>query len=154
MTSRRDTASSIVAAPPAEVYAALVDPEALLAWLPPEGMVGEFEHFDARPGGSYRLALRYDAAPRAGGKTSHDSDVVNVRFVALEPGVRVVQAVVFDSADPSFLGTMTMTWTLTPVDGGTRVVVDADDVPDGISAEDHAAGLQSSLANLASFLSG
>ena len=32
---------------------------------------------------------------------------------------------------------------------GTRVVITADDVPNGISAEDHATGLASSLANLA-----
>jgi hypothetical protein len=43
---------------------------------------------------------------------------------------------------------MTMTWEVTAVDGGTRVDITADDVPDGISAEDHAAALASSLANL------
>ena len=36
---------------------------------------------------------------------------------------------------------MTMVWTLTPTDGGTRVAVEARDVPPAISAEDHAAGL-------------
>jgi hypothetical protein len=45
-----------------------------------------------------------------------------------------------------------MTWEITTVDGGTRVDITADDVPDGISAEDHAAGLASSLANLADHL--
>ena len=35
---------------------------------------------------------------------------------------------------------------------GTRVDIRADDVPAGISAEDHAAGLASSLANLATYL--
>jgi Activator of Hsp90 ATPase homolog 1-like protein len=44
---------------------------------------------------------------------------------------------------------MTMSWEITAVDGGTRVDITADDVPDGISAEDHARGLASSLANLA-----
>jgi hypothetical protein len=38
---------------------ALVDPDALTAWLPPNGMTGRFERFDARPGGSYRLVLTY-----------------------------------------------------------------------------------------------
>jgi len=32
------------------------------------------------------------------------------------------------------------------------VEIRADDVPDGISAEDHATGLASSLANLAAYL--
>jgi hypothetical protein len=44
---------------------------------------------------------------------------------------------------------MTMTWEVTAVDGGTRVDFRGDDVPDGVSAEDHAAGLANSLANLA-----
>jgi uncharacterized protein YndB with AHSA1/START domain len=41
------------------VFAALTDPKAVVVWLPPDGMTGRFEHFDARPGGSYRLGLTY-----------------------------------------------------------------------------------------------
>lgn len=58
----------------------------------------------------------------------------------------------FESDDPAFSGTMTMTWEVTAIDGGTRVDITADDVPDGISPEDHAAGLASSLANLAEYV--
>jgi hypothetical protein len=47
---------------------------------------------------------------------------------------------------------MTVTWEVTAVDAGTRVDIRADDVPAGISAKDHAAGLASSLANLATYL--
>jgi hypothetical protein len=47
---------------------------------------------------------------------------------------------------------MTMTWAVRPVDGGTRVDVTADDVPDGVFADDHASGLTSSLDNLASYV--
>jgi hypothetical protein len=36
-----------------------------------------------------------------------------------------------------------------PVDARSRVDIRADDVPDGINAADHAAGLSSSLDNLA-----
>lgn len=79
-------------------------------------------------------------------------DVVEARFVDIVPGVRVVQTVEFVSDDPSYAGTMTMTWEVTAVDTGTRVEIRADNVPDGISAEDHAAGLGSSLANLAAYL--
>ncbi len=61
----------------------------------------------------------------------------------------IVQAVDFVAGDPAYAGTMTMTWEVTTVDGGTRVNITADDVPDGISAEDHAAGLASSLTKLA-----
>jgi uncharacterized protein YndB with AHSA1/START domain len=150
--ARTDTASRTIAAPPDRVYAALVDPEALTAWLPPDGMSGRFERFDARPGGSYRLVLTYADASTARGKATTDSDIVEARFVDVVPGVRVVQAVDFVSDYPAYAGTMIMTWKLTAVDAGTRVDIRADDVPAGISAEDHAAGLASSLTNLASYL--
>jgi uncharacterized protein YndB with AHSA1/START domain len=147
---RTDTASRIVAAPPERVFAAFVDEDALIAWLPPEGMQGRFERFDARPGGSYRMILTY--ADPGQGKATADSDVVEVRFVDIVPGVCVVQAVEFVSDDPAYAGTMTMTWAVTSVDGGTFVDIQADDVPDAISAADHAVGLTSSLARLAELL--
>jgi hypothetical protein len=58
----------------------------------------------------------------------------------------------FVSDDPAYAGTMTMTWEVIAVDAGTRVDIVAEDVPYGISAEDHAAGLTSSLTNLAAYL--
>jgi uncharacterized protein YndB with AHSA1/START domain len=149
---RTDSASRVIAAPLERVYAALVDPDALTAWLPPEGMSGRFERFDARPGGSYRMVLTYADASGAPGKATADSDIVEGRFLDVVPGARVVQAVDFVSDDPAYAGTMTMTWEVTAVDAGARVEIRADDVPDGISAEDHAAGLASSLANLAAYL--
>ena len=149
---RTDTGSRVIAAPPERVYAALVDPDALTAWLPPGGMTGRFDRFDARPGGSYRLVLTYADASGSPGKATPGSDVVEARFVDIVPGARVVQAVDFASDDPAYAGTMTMTWKITAVDTGTHVEIRADDVPDGISAEDHAAGIASSLANLTAYL--
>jgi uncharacterized protein YndB with AHSA1/START domain len=149
---RTDSASLVIGAPVATVFAALVDREALLDWLPPAGMTARFEHFDPRPGGSYRLVLAYDDASEAPGKASAESDIVDARFVDIVPDQRVVQAVDFLSDDPAFAGTMTMTWEVTAVDGGTRVDITAVDVPYGISAEDHATGLASSLTNLARYV--
>jgi uncharacterized protein YndB with AHSA1/START domain len=142
----------VIAAPPERVWAALVDPEALTAWLPPGEMTGRFDRFDARPGGSYKMVLTYSDASGAPGKATADSDIVEARFVDIVPGQRVVQAVDFVSDDPAYAGTMTMTWKVTAADTGTRVDIIADDVPDGISAEDHASGLASSLTNLAAYL--
>ncbi len=150
--TRTDSASLVIAASPERVFAALVDPEALAMWLPPEGMSGRFEQFDARPGGSYRLVLTYEDVSNAPGKATADSDIIEARFVEVVPGVRLVQAVDFVSDDPAHAGTMTMTWEVASASGGTRVMIRADDVPAGISADDHATGLRSSLANLASYL--
>lgn len=128
--TRTDTAQREIGAPPADVFAALVDPAALGAWLPPAGMSGRFEHFDARPGGSYRMVLTYDD-PAVAGKSGGSDDVVEGRFVSVDDDRRVVQAVDFVSDDPSLAGTMTITWTLTPTPAGTEVEIRADDVPDG-----------------------
>jgi len=149
---RTDTGSRVIAAPPDRVWAALVDPGALPAWLPPVGMTGRLERFDARPGGSYRMVLTYSDASGAPGKATADSDVVEARFVDIVPGERVVQAVDFVSDDPAYAGTMTMTWAVTAAGEGTRVDIVAEDVPDGVRAEDHAAGLASSLAKLAAYV--
>lgn len=115
-------------------------------------MTGRFERFEPRPGGSYRLVLEYGDDARGQGKTRQDADIVEVRFLEVVPGVKIVQAVDFESDDPAFLGTMTMTWELSRVQSGTQVEIHADDVPVGISPGDHAAGMESSLANLAAFV--
>jgi uncharacterized protein YndB with AHSA1/START domain len=149
---RTDRASRVVDASVDAVYAALVDPEALIAWLPPVGMTGSFDRFDARPGGAYRLVLTYGDTATSQGKATADSDIVEARFVELSPGRRIVQAVDFVSDEPAYAGTMTMTWNLTDVGGATRVDIIADDVPEGIGVDDHEAGMNSSLANLAAYL--
>jgi uncharacterized protein YndB with AHSA1/START domain len=149
---RTDRASRVVEAPVARVFHALVDRDALEAWLPPEGMTGRFERFDPTPGGGYRLVLTYADATDAPGKSSAGSDVVEARFVDIVVDERVVQAVDFVSDDPAFACTMTMTWTVRSLGEATRVDITADDVPDGISAADHAAGMSSSLDNLARHL--
>lgn len=150
--TRTDSASRFIVASPDRVYEALLDAEALATWLPPDGMIGRFEQFDARPGGSYRLVLTYVDSAAGRGKATADSDIVDVRFLDLVPGERVAQAVDFVSEDPANVGTMIMTWELAAVDDGTRVNIRAENVPAGISAEDHAAGLASSLANLAAYI--
>lgn len=148
---RDDHASLLVPAAPAEVYAALMTPSALESWLPPTGMTGRIEAWD--PAVGYRMVLTYDD-PAEAGKAGDGTDVVAVRFVSLEPPSRVVTATDFVSEDPAFAGTMTMTWSLEAADGGTLVSLLAEGVPDGISAADHAAGMNASLAQLAAFLGG
>jgi uncharacterized protein YndB with AHSA1/START domain len=149
---RTDTASRFIAAAHERVYAALLDPEALTAWVPPGDMTGSIERFDARPGGSYRMVLTYPDASGSEGKSTLDSDIVEARFIELVPGQRVVYAVDFVSDDPAYAGAMTMTWELTAANEGTRVDITADNVPDGITQQDHLAGMTSSLDKLAQHL--
>jgi len=150
--ARVDAASRIIAASPAALYRAHLDPQALMSWLPPEGMKGRVEEFDARVGGTYRMVLTYEQPGHsAQGKTTKQSDTVEGRFVELIPDRRIAQVIEFDSDDPAFSGEMKITWTFTPVSAGTHVMVRCENVPAGIRQEDHQAGLASSLANLAAY---
>lgn len=150
---RVDSASRIIKASPNIIYKALVNPEALISWLPPKGMRGEILEFEARAGGAYRMSLTYlETDHSARGKTSEHTDVVNGRFLELVPDGRIVQAVEFQSDDPAFAGEMIMTWTLAAVPDGTEVSIVCENVPVGIRKEDHDVGLRSSLENLAEYI--
>jgi uncharacterized protein YndB with AHSA1/START domain len=149
--SHTDVGRATVSASPDEVFAALVDVEARTVWLPPAGMSGRFEWFDARPGGGYRLVLAYDD-PTISGKSDMNTDVVEVRFVDVDAPHRIVEQADFVSEDTAFAGTMTMTWSLEAAGAGTLVTITASGVPDGISSADHAEAFISTLANLDAYL--
>lgn len=148
---RTDSASRIIDASPQSIYRAFIDPDALTSWLPPKGMTGQMHAFDARPGGCYRMTLTYQDTEHAG-KTSENSDTVEGKFVELVPNERIVQEVDFQSDDAAFAGTMTMTWSIAAVPGGSEVTILCENVPEGIRKEDHDAGLKSTLENLAAFV--
>lgn len=134
------------------VYRAFADPDALTRWLPPGGMTGRIEHFDLRDGGTYRMVLAYDDPSGSPGKSSADEDVVEGTFVEVVPGVRVVQDVEFASDDPAYAGVMRMTWEVAARGASADVVFRAENVPSGISPDDHVEGLTSSLKNLAALV--
>lgn len=121
-------------------------------WVRPEGMTATVLSFDFREGGGYRMRLTYENPRSGSGKTSDDSDEVEVRLIELTEFRRIKQAVTFESSDAAYAGVMRMTWTFDPVKSGTLVTVCAEDVPRGIRPEDHEAAMTSTLDNLASFL--
>ena len=152
-SGRTDTASIVVPATASDVYRAFASADAVMAWLPPGTMTGRALEYDFREGGRYRIELSYAGDERDGvGKTTGRTDVTSGRFVALEPGERIVQSVEFESTDASFAGGMTMRWSFETLPEGTRVTVSAENVPTGITKADHDAGLRASLENLARFL--
>jgi uncharacterized protein YndB with AHSA1/START domain len=123
-------------------------------WVAPNGMVASMLHFDFREGGSYRMRLTYKTLEDAQGKTSENTDEVEVRFLKLVDGRRIEQAITFESDDPEFAGVMRMTWLLESAENGTLVTIRAEDVPPEIRPEDHEIGMNSTLNNLALFLGG
>lgn len=142
-----------MAASAAAIYAAFMDPAALVDWLPPEEMTGKMHHFDGRVGGGYRLSLFYiggGTEPR--GKTAADEDLVTVRFVDLQPPHRIVEAVTFASDDPALQGEMTIEIDIVPTKHGAEVSLLCRDLPLGLRLEDNETGSAQSLEQLARYL--
>jgi uncharacterized protein YndB with AHSA1/START domain len=130
------------------VYRALLDPDAIATWRVPAGMSSQVHEFDAREGGRFRVSLTYDA-PTGTGKSASRTDTYHGHFVKLVPYEQVVEVLEFETTDPAFRGTMTMTTTLTEVDGGTDVRVVHEGIPDGVPAADNETGTRMALEHLA-----
>lgn len=143
------SASRVIPADAAAIFDALVDSSAVERWRAPAGMSCRVLRFDPRPGGELQLELTYgiDSDSRYA-KTTKNVDRLRGSFAEIVPGERVVELVDFDSDQPAYLGRMTVTTTLTPVGGGTDVRMVCENVPPGIAAADHRAGITSTLANL------
>ena len=142
--------SRVIRARPDALYSAFMDPGALAEWLPPAEMTGVIHAFDGRVGGGYRMSLFYPPdAPGARGKAAEREDRVAVRFLAIEPGRRILEAVTFETPDPAFAGAMTIEITFVPLAGGTEVTFLCRDLPPGLRPEDNDAGARLSLEQLA-----
>ena len=137
-----------IAAPRPAVYRALIDPAAIARWRGPDGMTSEVHEFDGREGGRFRVSLTYDA-PTGTGKSAARTDTYHGHFARLVPDEQVVEVFEFETADPGLGGEMTMTTTLTDVDGGTEVLIVHDGVPDHVPPADNETGARMALANLA-----
>ena len=138
-------------APRADIYQALLGAQAIAKWRVPNGMTSEVHEFDAREGGSFRVSLAYDA-PGAAGKSAAHTDTYHGHFARLVPDEQVVEVLEFETADPDLSGEMTITTTLTDVDGLTEVLVVHEGVPRGVSATDNEMGTRMALENLAALV--
>jgi uncharacterized protein YndB with AHSA1/START domain len=142
--------SMIVKAGRELVYRAFLDPDAVAAWLPPDGMTGEVHFFDAREGGKFRISLTYrDPGHRVGGKSSEHTDTFQGRFVELVPWEKIVEAIEFETDDPALMGEMKMLVTLADAGPATEVTILSESIPKGIRLEDNQAGVTESLRRLA-----
>src|SRR6185503_3080275 len=121
-----------VNAPRAQVYRALLDPDAVARWKVPDGMTSRVHAFDAREGGAFRISLTYDA-PAGTGKSSAQTDTFHGRFATLIPDEKVVEVMEFETADPAMQGEMTATFTLVEAAGGTDVHAVHEPLPPGLS---------------------
>ncbi|TDD30534.1 hypothetical protein E1287_29080 [Actinomadura sp. KC06] len=65
------------------------------------------------------------------------------------PDEQVVEVSQFETDDPELSGQMTMTTTLTDVDGGTEVLIVHEGIPDSVPAADNETGTRMALDDLA-----
>jgi uncharacterized protein YndB with AHSA1/START domain len=159
MTARAasTTVSSFIEAPAAAVFAAFLDPGALIQWLPPAEMTGRMHRFDPRVGGGYSMSLYYPDAEPAQGKTGDREDRVEVRYVEITPPDRhsegrIVEAVTFVSDDTAFGGEMIHTISVAPAGGGSQVTLAFENLPPGLDPADNEEGSRLSLQQLAAWL--
>jgi len=149
MSSTRSTRH--INAPRTAVYRALLDARAIAMWRVPNGMTSHVHEFDAREGGSFRIALTYDAATGTGKTTAH-TDTYHGHLVKLVPNEQVVEVLEFETTDPELRGEMTVTTTLADAGDGTDVLIVHEGIPRGVSAADNETGTRMALANLAALV--
>lgn len=128
----------VLAAPPARVYRAFLDADAIAKWLPPNGFTCRVHELDARVGGSYRMSFRNFSTGNGHGFGGTYRELVE--------GERIRYDDRFD--DPNLPGEMTTTITLKAVSVGTELQVVQENIPDAIPVEACYLGWQQSLVLL------
>jgi uncharacterized protein YndB with AHSA1/START domain len=139
MTSRSVQLHRVLRAPPAKVYRAFLDADALAKWLPPYGFTCKVHHLEARVGGSFRMSFSNFSTGNAhsfGGE-----------YLELVPDTRIRYTDKFD--DPNLPGEMHVTVELSPVLCGTDFKVVQEGIPEVIPLEMCYLGWQESLKQLA-----
>jgi len=128
----------VLKAPPARVYKAFLDADALARWLPPYGFLCRVHSLDAKVGGGFKMSFTNFGSGKGhsfGGK-----------YLELKPGERIRYTDKFD--DPNLPGEMITTVTLKKVSVGTEIDVVQEGVPEVIPAEMCYLGWQESLEQL------
>lgn len=145
--------SRVIKASPQILYEAFTSPKALETWQAPGDMTGKVHRFDLREGGSYEMSLFYPESEQgARGKTAGKEDRYVARFVELQPGKKIVEAIRFDSPEAHFQGEMIMEVLFEPVDAGTLITMVFKNIPAGIRPEDNEKGTELSLQKLENYV--
>lgn len=128
----------VLKAPPAKIYKAFLDPDAMARWLPPYGFTGKVHEIDPRVGGRYRMSFT--------NFTTGNSHSFGGEYLELVPDQKLVHTDRFD--DPNLPGEMKVTVTLKAVSVGTEVEIVQEGIPDVIPPDACHLGWRESIAQL------
>jgi uncharacterized protein YndB with AHSA1/START domain len=142
MTDRTVRLHRVLRTPPAKLYRAFLEADALAKWLPPHGFTCQVEHLDARVGGTFRMSFR--------SFSSGQGHSFGGEYLELVPNERIRYTDRFD--DPNLPGVLEVTVSLRPVLCGTELDVVQDGIPEAIPLEMCYLGWQESLAQLATLV--
>ena len=129
----------VLRAPPAKVYRAFLNAEAMAKWIAPDGFTCTVHHMDARVGGTFRMSFT--------NFTTEKSHSFGGEYLELVPGELLRYTDKFD--DPNLPGVLKVSVSLKAVSCGTDLSIVQEGIPDVIPVEMCYLGWQDSLAALA-----
>ncbi len=129
----------VFSAPPARVYRAFLDPDALVKWMPPHGFTAKVHHLHAVEGGSYKMSFSNFST----GLTHSFGGT----YRKLIPNQLIQYTDRFD--DPNLAGEIEILIELKAVLVGTEVRIIQSGIPDVIPVEACYLGWQESMQLLA-----
>lgn len=127
---------------PEKLYRALLDPDALVKWNPPNGFTAKVHHQDATVGGTYQMSFT--------NFTTGTSHSFSGTYLELVPHERITITDSFE--DPNLPGEMRTTYTLKAVSCGTELTIVQEGLPDALPPEACCLGWQESLILLANLV--
>jgi len=142
MSDRTVRLHRVLRTPPAKVYRAFTEADAMAKWLPPYGFTCKVQQMDARVGGGFRMSFH-----NFGSGHGHS---FGGEYLELVPNERIRYTDRFD--DPNLPGEMRVTVVLKAVSCGTEVHIEQAGIPEVIPLEMCYLGWQESLAQLATLV--
>ena len=132
----------VLRAPPARVYKAFLNADAMAKWLPPYGFTCKVYHMDTKVGGTFRMSFTNFS-------TGH-THAFSGEYLELVSDAMLRYTDKFD--DPNLPGELQVTVVLTKVLCGTEISITQSGIPEAIPVEMCYLGWQESLVQLAALV--
>jgi uncharacterized protein YndB with AHSA1/START domain len=129
----------VLRAPPARVYRAFLNADAMAKWIPPNGFTCTVHHMEAKVGGTFRMTFT--------NFNSGNGHSFGGEYLELVPNERIRYTDKFE--DPNLPGVIQVTVTLKAVSCGTGLNIVQEGIPEVIPVEMCYLGWQESLVALA-----